>query len=91
MQPVTIQLSSVNDESYASYQYVPLTESLKVLLQDETYIKQQESDPYYPEDGQLKDARDGEGIKNNPFFKANPGAVPLLLFQDELGKVSIKT
>ena len=90
VQPVTIQLSSVNDESYASYQYVPLTESLKVLLQDETYIKQQESDPYYPEDGQLKDARDGEGMKNNPFFKANPGAVPLLLFQDELGKVSIK-
>ena len=40
VQPKTIQLSSVNDECYASYQYVPVTESLNVLLQDETYIKQ---------------------------------------------------
>ena len=83
VQPVTVKLSSENEDP-ASYQYVPIKESLKLLVEDETYIKQRESDPYQPEEGQITDARDGLSMKNNPFFSLNPEAVPLLLFQDEL-------
>ena len=78
--PETVKLNQINEE-LASYQYVSIKESLKLLLEDETYIKQVASDPYYPEEDQIKDIRDGQGLKKNPFFTANTEAVPLLIFQ----------
>ena len=80
VQPETVKLNQINEDP-ASYQYVSLKESLKLLLEDKTYINQVASDPYYPEEDQIKDARDGQGLKKNPFFEANQEAVPLLIFQ----------
>ena len=83
-QPETIYLPTNKDEAKESYQYVPITESLKVLLEDETYIKQKLSDGYFSEDAIYKDVRDGEYFKANKFFERNPEAVPIMMFQDEL-------
>ena len=83
VEPVSVKLCPAN-EGNDSYQYIPIKESLKLLVEDESYIKQSENDPYFPEEDQIKDARDGRSMKENPFFIANPHAVPLLLFQDEL-------
>ena len=67
-----------------SYQYIPIEKSLKVLLEDETYVKQRLADPYSFEDNLIKDVRDGDCFVQNEVFKANPDAVPLIVFVDEL-------
>ena len=81
IEPETIYLDKKQGESY---QYVSLLKSMKVLLEDETFLKQKQTDPYFAEEGIYQDVRDGEFYKSNPFFSSNPEAVPILLFQDEL-------
>ena len=54
------------------------------MLEDDTFIKQKQDDVYFPEEATYKDVRDGEHFKSNKFFKSNPEALPILLFQDEL-------
>ena len=83
-EPETIYLPTEKGKPKESYQYVPIKESLKLILEDETYLKQKGEDPYYYEEGHIKDIRDGEVFRNNEFFQRNPEAVPLLTFQDEL-------
>ena len=89
IQPETVLLDKQSGESY---QYIPIVKSLKVLMEDETFLKQKVDDPYYPESGVCKDVRDGEFFKSNKFFQENPEAVPILMFQDELeiGETSMK-
>ena len=90
VQPVTVRLNNENRlEKPDTMQYVPIKKSLKLLLEDETFIKQKESDPYYPEENVIKDCKDGAYLKENQFFKDNPEAVPLLIFQDELEVIII--
>ena len=83
VKPVSVRLSMKNEKAVC-YQYVPIKQTLKLLLEDKTYIQQLENDPYSPEENIIKDARDGDVMKTNEFFVKNPDAVPLLLFQDEL-------
>ena len=80
-EPETVFL---DEKKIDSYVYIPVIKSLKTLLEDDTYIKQKLEDGYFPENGVYKDVRDGEYFKSNRFFQANPEAVPLLMFQDEL-------
>ena len=63
---------------------MPINESVKLLLEDKTYIIQKNEDPYFHEDGVVKDVRDGSWFRENEFFVNNPDAVPLVMFQDEL-------
>ena len=84
VKPKTIRLNSVDDPKPETYQYVDIKKSLKNMLEDETYIKQKEADPYEVEEGVVKNVKDGRYYCNNPYFLAFPEAVPLLLFQDEL-------
>ena len=65
-------------------QYIPIKQSLKILLEDETFISQKLSDTYYQEEDVIKDCQDGAHFKQNGFFLNNPSAVPILIFQDEL-------
>ena len=84
VKPETVDLPSTDKNVKESYQYIPIIKSLKVLLEDETYIKQKLADDYFQEDSVYKDVRDGENFKANQFFTRNPEAVPILMFQDEL-------
>ena len=83
-EPETVYLPTNLGEPKESYQYVPIRNSLKILLEDETFIDQKLNDPYFPESQVYKDVRDGENFKRNEFFRQNPDAVPIMLFQDEL-------
>ena len=80
----TVVLSSRDDPKKESYQYVSVKDSLKVLLEDESFIKQKVNDPYYFDENVIKDVRDGDCFLTNTFFNDNPEAVPLLVFVDEL-------
>ena len=84
VKPETVQLSSKNGPEKHSYQYVPLPASLKLLLEDKSFLKQKCSDPYHHEEGLVQDVRDGEGYRNNTFFSQHPESVGIILFQDEL-------
>ena len=84
VKPETVWLSSKDSEIKATYQYVSVPSSLKILLEDPTFIRQKMEDPYYHQEGLIQDVRDGESYHTNNFFKENPLAVPLILFQDEL-------
>ena len=80
----TVFLSSESNSVKDNYQYVDIKESLKVLLEDEKYRKQRNDDDYFFDENVIKDVRDGDCFQTNDFFQQNPGAVPLLVFVDEL-------
>ena len=84
VKPVTIVLNSEESAVKESYQYVPIASSLKILLEDETFLKQKASDPYFHDDQLVQDVRDGDCFRGNKYFSDNPDAVPLILFADEL-------
>ena len=84
VRPQTVQLNPGEGGKPETLQYVPIHESIKLLLEDKSYIIQKNEDPYFHEDGVVKDVRDGACFRENEFFKNNPDAVPLVLFMDEL-------
>ena len=87
--PITIRLNNDDlTEKPETMQYVPIKESLKILLEDETFLRQKATDPYFPEENIVKDCRDGLAFQQNEFFKQNPTSVPLVIFQDELEVVN---
>lgn len=88
VQPVTVRLSDETENKKETYQYVPIKESLKIFLEDDTYIAQKLADTYNHEEHTFKDTRDGLYFRENSFFKKNPEAVPLIVFQDELEVVN---
>jgi hypothetical protein len=83
-QPRTIRLSETSTAPLATMQYIPIKESLKIFLEDPTFLKQKNEDPFYHEPGVVKDVKDSENFRNNKFFEENPTAIPLIIFQDEL-------
>ena len=84
VQPETVQLSGKDSLTKDTYQYVPIEDSLRVLLEDETYILQKIEDPYHYDPDVIKDVRDGDCFRQNEFFQEHPEAVPLIVFSDEL-------
>ena len=83
-EPVTVFLPAEKGCKRDSYQYVPIKKSLKLLLEDETFIQQKLEDPYVYENDVFKDTRDGYCFRENKYFQDNPEAIPLIVFQDEL-------
>ena len=84
VKPLSVKLGKSLNGKQDSMQYVPIKESLRILLEDPTYIMQRKSDPYFHEADLVKDVRDSKTFRENSFFQQNPTAVPILIFQDEL-------
>ena len=84
VKPETVVLSNQHSPVKDTYQYVPIKSSLKLLLEDDTYINQKLNDPYYYDPNVIKDVRDGECFRRSVFFNQHPEAVPLIVFIDEL-------
>ena len=83
IKPVNVRLNQEKKlEAPDTMQYIPIKQSLKSLLEDETFLAQKASIPSV--DGMVLDCKDGFHFKRNEFFVKNPTAVPILLFQDEL-------
>lgn len=78
------EIVHLDSEKKDSYIYIPIDKSLQRLVEDATYISQKETDPYVFEDGVYSNVRDGKYFRTNPYFTANPNAIPIMLFQDEL-------
>ena len=83
-EPQTVRLPVEKGEREESYQYVPIRDSLRTMLEDDSFIKQRANDSYFHEPGLYKDVRDGTFFRNNKFFRENPDSVALLMFQARL-------
>ena len=89
VKPVTVRLNKdIVGVKPETMQYIPIKQTLKLLLEDESYNKQKREDQYFHEPDVIKDVKDGKNFRNNKFFRENPTAVPLLFFQDELEVVN---
>ena len=79
-----------NGEKKESFQYVPLVKSMKVLLQDPTYLKVMEevknSDVSKP--GVLEDIKDGRNYQSIKYFQDNPQAKCGMLYSDAIEVVN---
>ena len=62
--------------------YVPIKESLKVLMEDKTFIEVFENSRHEKVTSTLEDLKDGAAYRNNDFFCQNPEAMTLLLYSD---------
>jgi len=66
-----------------SFQYVPIIESLKVILSHSSirkYIEEESSSS----NGFMRGFRDGESFKKNPFFQRYPQALRIQLYYDDI-------
>jgi hypothetical protein len=68
------------------YHYIPIRESLKVLLEDKTFNDAFEAfrNENVEKKAGLEDIKDGLGFQNNQFFHENPDALTLQLYSDAL-------
>ena len=85
--PVEIVLNSNEVKLGASkdvIHYIPVKESLKNLLEDESLIRvfEQERGKSRKDDGVLRDFRDGSAFKESDYFKDNPGAYASHFYSD---------
>jgi hypothetical protein len=84
IQPVTVVLNPEDPlKKQRSYQYVPIAETLKLMLEDSSYQNCATSAKDY-RDAVHSDIWNSELYKNNAFFLQNPTAIPLILYSDEI-------
>ena len=65
--------------------YVPIIDTLKVLLEDPSFEKSlnmEADNSEGREEGFLKDVKDGKVYENSRFFRDNPDAVAIMLYSD---------
>ena len=84
VQPRTQILNPEKEVKRDTYQYIPINDSLKYLLEDPTYLEQKLRDPWVRKEGVIEDYRDSFSYKNNVFFKRNPEAIPLIIYFDDV-------
>ena len=70
-------------EKRDSFQYIPLFNTLKTLLEDRTIIEYIDN-PHQRLDDKLEDFCDGELFINHPIFSVDPCALQIIAYFDEL-------
>ena len=62
--------------------YIPISESLKLLLEDDSFNRMMSAPDDLRQGGDYRDIKDGTSYKTNAFFIENPNAYALLLYSD---------
>lgn len=62
--------------------YVPITETMKILLEDETFNLIHCPNTDQEENAVLSEMKQGSIFKTNPYFKENPSACGIILYSD---------
>jgi hypothetical protein len=87
IEPVAIKLGRNSYANDVWYHYVPIKESLCILLQDSS-VREQIDNPLPVEDGVLQDLADGSVCKTNVLFCENRNALRIILYQDSFEVVN---
>ncbi|XP_044585983.1 uncharacterized protein LOC123266021 [Cotesia glomerata] len=80
--PIQIPVNNSSSKKKQFFHYVPLKETIKQLYDNKSLSHNLVFDIPKYNSKILKDFTDGSVFKNNPFFKDNPNAVQLILYQD---------
>ena len=70
-----------SEQKVIKYQHIKISEVLKLLTSDVGF--QKEKSRRTPEEGLLKDVKDGRAYHDNIYFKQNPEAYTLILVSDD--------
>jgi hypothetical protein len=84
---IPVRLGVDNSSKVVGYHYVPIKETLKVMLQDPS-VWAQLTNPLPVVDGVLQDLQDGVVHKNNNFFTDNKTTLKVILYQDSFEVVN---
>ena len=68
--------------------YVNIIESFKHHVQDSSFVAMEEKNIIPANDSILRDVKDGELYKNNPFFQQNPQAYTMMIYSDAIELVN---
>lgn len=83
IRPVVVPLTHHCTDSEFHYSYVPILDTLKLMLNDKNVLHHCNCDvPSTSDRGGLSDIVDGNVVKGNPFFRDNPKSLKIILFQD---------
>ena len=82
VQPVTYSLGRNAKNEICKYEYVPILETLKVMLGKEDLLSQV-LHPRDSREGILQDFEDGQIFKNNGLFQTSPNALQIDLYYDD--------
>lgn len=63
------------------YYYVPIHETIKAAFKNKSWNFDASSNPQ-SDSGLIRDFKDGMAFKNNEFFRENPNALPIIIYQD---------
>ena len=85
--PISIYLGLDKDNIKRYYEYVPIIQTVEVLLKDPS-VKQQFNNPVLSEEGILRDFMDGCVAKKNLLFIELPNSIKLILYQDSFEVVN---
>ena len=64
--------------------YIPIIDTFKNLIQDPSFNDMMEKDNHDKDDGAVRDVKDGDLFKSNPYFKQNPEAFTMMLYSDAI-------
>lgn len=87
VEPIQIPLGNAKGKNIF-FHYVPIKETLKKLFYNKSLSDQLIFQNPNHEDNVLKDFTDGIVFKENIFFKKNPDAIQLILYQDSFEVVN---
>ena len=68
--------------------YINVIESFKNLVQDSSFVAMEEKNINPANDSIIRDVKDGELYKTNPFFQQNPQAYTMMIYSDAIELVN---
>lgn len=82
--PICVYLDQAQDKNSSKMYYVPILETVQMLMKNEHFYEQWISSQFHSDtfQGFFDDITDGQVFINNAFFKRNPLALRLILYQD---------
>jgi len=88
VKPVAMRYKTEHGLNVAEFQYIPLLESLNVLLSNPLLLNEvvKHRTPTAP--GTFATFRDGNIFKNHPIFSAHPHALQIVMYSDEFETVN---
>ena len=90
-QEILLNSKEVKEEKApkAVIHYVPIIETFKNLVQDPTFYDVVERNIITNDsESSLRDVKDGELYKNNPYFKLNPDSYTMMIYSDAIELVN---
>lgn len=79
--PVEVKLPPNSEGAIRTFQYIPVTELVTAIASEPGFSGEARSKD---NTDVLRDIKDGDAYRSNPFFQENPDALGIILYSDEV-------